>query len=541
MLTSPRRISIDVRDAPAMSALRQILRAGDLAAFASDDGRALLIVAAGDLFGRIVDAATGMGIPGARVSVPAFGISVLADADGHYRHLGLPTGYHLLDIAVEGVGVRIDTVHVDPERRRTYDVVIRRSGRTLSRVMVNARAPGVRGASSLGPSIGLAGRALDQALASTIAGTLAGQAGVWQRYNGPAAAQPVVRGLSGNRVLVLEDGQQTGDIATTAADHAVTIDPTTARAVELVRGPSGVVFGSNLLGGVINVVREDVPRTRPERAASIVSSQLESTTIGGVAGVSTVAPVGRAVVRLDASARGAADTRTPLGVLPSTDLRTGHLSAAAAIVEDDGYVGGMVREYRSRYGVPSTFNGRSIPGAHVDGVYIDLDRTSFRAEGEHEMVGGPFGAVRAEINHVRFVQSEVERGGVVGTQFGQLTSTATLLARGGNTASAARTIGVNATRRDFAAAGSFTGSRPALQHGLAAFYADAASPGRLQLQWGVRADWTQLVPTDTSPSRLLPNVRRRAFADVSGALAAAYSEARGARSLSRKSAAATDI
>jgi iron complex outermembrane receptor protein len=520
VLASRQRITVDGRATPILTILRQILRAGDLAAFTSDDGRAVLIVPAGDLFGRVVDAETGVGIRGAQVSVRAFAVTVRSEEDGRYRLISLPLGIHRLEIVVDGAEPHVDTVHVERDRRRPHDLAIRRSGRPLTAVVINARALGARPASALAPSIDLAGRDLDRALADNIASTIAGQAGVWQRYNGPAAAQPVVRGLSGNRVLVLEDGQQTGDIAATAADHAITIDPTAARAVELVRGPTGVVFGSNLLGGVINVVREDVPRSRPERMSAVVSSQFQSNAPGGVAGISTVAPVGRMVVRMDATARGATDTRTPLGVLPSTDLRTGHLSAAASVVDSSGYLGGLVREYRSRYGVPSTFNGRSIPGAHVDGVYIDLHRTSFRAEGERVRRSGPVGVIRAELNHVRFVQSEIERGGVVGTQFGQLTSTATLLAHGRSTAPTARTVGITATRRDFAAAGSFTGSRPALQHGLATFFSDAATRGRVQLQWGVRADWTHVNPTDTSPSRLLPQVRRRTFTDVSGALAA---------------------
>jgi len=449
VLASRQRISLTGASGTVLDALQQVLRAGDLTAYSSADGRAIVVVVA--------------------------------------------------------TGARANSA----------------PGTALARVLVQATAPGTEAAAALGPSRGLSGVALDRAMTSNIASTLAGQPGIWQRYNGPAAAQPVVRGLSGNRVTVLEDGQQTGDIAATAADHAITIDPLTVRAIELVRGPAGVVFGSNLLGGVINVVREDIPRSRPERVASITSTQMESGSFGGAVGVSTLAPLGAAGVRVDASIRAAGDSRTPLGTLPSTDQRTGNVSAAASVVGHDGYGGGMAREYRSRYGVPSTFNGRSIPGAHVDGVYIDLHRTSLRAEGERRINIGPVGAVRAELNHVRFVQSEVERGGVVGTQFGQLTSTATMVARGRTTP--ARVVGVNATRRDFAAAGSFTGSRPALQHGLAAFYSDARQQGALRWHWGLRADWIALTPTDTSPSRLLPRVRQRQFADVSGALAASAS------------------
>jgi iron complex outermembrane recepter protein len=130
----------------------------------------------------------------------------------------------------------------------------------------------------------------------------------------------VIRGLSGDRVLVLEDGNRTGDIASTASDHAVTIDPLTAERIEVVRGPAGLLYGSNALGGVINVIREDVPRTLPERVTGTASAQGESVNRGFTAGAEVLAPAGPVAVRAGASLRRAGDSRTPLGVLPSSEM-----------------------------------------------------------------------------------------------------------------------------------------------------------------------------------------------------------------------------
>lgn len=128
-------------------------------------------------------------------------------------------------------------------RDTTQRAASRDSSRDLSRAQVlgAVRISAVQGSGPtlVRPATVLEGRQLDRRLAPSIAATLAGEPGVTARSNGPMATQPVIRGLSGDRVLVLEDGQRTGDIATTAPDHAVTIDPMTARRVEVVRGPAG--------------------------------------------------------------------------------------------------------------------------------------------------------------------------------------------------------------------------------------------------------------------------------------------------------------
>ena len=76
-------------------------------------------------------------------------------------------------------------------------------------------------------------------LGMTLADTLSDEAGISQRTMGKAAARPVIRGLGGDRLLILENGERTGDKSASSADHAVSIDPTTAEGVEITRGARG--------------------------------------------------------------------------------------------------------------------------------------------------------------------------------------------------------------------------------------------------------------------------------------------------------------
>jgi hypothetical protein len=177
--------------------------------------------------GRVVEAPGGAPIAAAQVALVDGGRTATTGADGRFALAGAGRGAHA--VTVRRIGYAPETVRL--EAGVPTDVRLRATALALPSMTV--RAPGRE--RRLGDAVALGtvleGAALDRQLAASVAATVAGEPGVTMRTNGPMAAQPVVRGLTGDRVLVLEDGQRTGDVATTAPDHAVTIDPLTARRV----------------------------------------------------------------------------------------------------------------------------------------------------------------------------------------------------------------------------------------------------------------------------------------------------------------------
>ena len=79
------------------------------------------------------------------------------------------------------------------------------------------------------------------------------------RSFGPAPARPVIRGLDGDRVLILQDGQRMGDLSSQSGDHGVAINPASAQRIEVVRGPATLLYGANAIGGLVNVITNDIP------------------------------------------------------------------------------------------------------------------------------------------------------------------------------------------------------------------------------------------------------------------------------------------
>src|SRR5690606_10126246 len=109
------------------------------------------------------------------------------------------------------------------------------------------------------PTSVLAAQDLARQLDSTVAGTLQSEPGIAMRSFGAAPARPVIRGLDGDRVVVLEDGQRMGDVSSQSGDHGVPINPAAAQKIEVVRGPATLLYGANAIGGLVNVITDQVP------------------------------------------------------------------------------------------------------------------------------------------------------------------------------------------------------------------------------------------------------------------------------------------
>ena len=84
--------------------------------------------------------------------------------------------------------------------------------------------------------------------------------GVNNIATGPQAGKPVIRGLTGERVKVLSNGSAT-DFQTYGIRHIANIDPFFAQSIEVVRGAQGVLYGSDALGGVVNVLSPELLST----------------------------------------------------------------------------------------------------------------------------------------------------------------------------------------------------------------------------------------------------------------------------------------
>lgn len=99
--------------------------------------------------------------------------------------------------------------------------------------------------------------------ATTIGDALSDELGVYSNQFGSGSSRPVIRGQDGPRVKVLQHASETADVSTLSPDHAVTVDPILAKQVEVIRGPSTLLYSAGSVGGLVNVTDQKIPTEMP--------------------------------------------------------------------------------------------------------------------------------------------------------------------------------------------------------------------------------------------------------------------------------------
>ncbi|MDQ4086895.1 MAG: TonB-dependent receptor [Pseudomonadota bacterium] len=199
-------------------------------------------------------------------------------------------------------------------------------------------AQGVRDLNILAGTSSLSGADLVREMRPQLGETLTRLPGVSATSFSPGASRPVLRGFQGERVRVLVDGIGSIDVSNTSADHAVTIDPITSDRIEVLHGPAVLLFGSQAIGGAVNVFDRRIPRRVPDDfphvdAIASYGSAAEEVSVGS--GID-VALGGGAVLHFDGSYRDTDDLRIG-GYVLSPTLRAEEL-ARAEEEEEEGHI-----------------------------------------------------------------------------------------------------------------------------------------------------------------------------------------------------------
>ena len=153
----------------------------------------------------------------------------------------------------------------------------------------------------------------------------------------PGVSRPVLRGFGGERVRVLTDGVGAIDASSTSDDHAVTVDPLIASRIEVLRGPAVLLYGSQAIGGAVNVITKRIPPSVPDEAVHVDAlAGVDSASNLAEGGLSVDVPLsGNVAFHIDGSYRNTDDLRIP-GFAASPALRA-DLLAAADEEADEGH------------------------------------------------------------------------------------------------------------------------------------------------------------------------------------------------------------
>jgi len=252
--------------------------------------------------------------------------------------------------------------------------------------------------------------------ATTLGETLRGLPGVSATGFGSNASRPIIRGQDGDRVKILQNSAPTNDVSAMSFDHAVGVSPYALEQVEILRGPSALLYGGSAVGGVVNMVNRRILRSRLDEASRSVDLRVDGANNNRQGAFELESPIGGDwFLHLDGFAQKNDETRTPVftdnGEEPVTGKRVRNSSADSkgvgiglSKVMGADYWGLSVESDQSNYGVPKE-----------TATIIDMDRQRLGFAADQVMAGGLFERIRIRAGVTDYKHKELEDGTVAST------------------------------------------------------------------------------------------------------------------------------
>ena len=468
-------------------------------------------VLAGDLEGRVLGK-NGDGVTNAFVLVEGTDYTAITDSRGHFHFDGIPEGRYTVIVTGNDGSRSEGTVSVPATGEAMLELEL---SATLDKVVVRSSALG-RGMLDLSQPVDIiSADDLDALTEASIGETLSNQLGVNSTYGGPASGRPVIRGLSGSRVKVQQDGIASLDVSALSPDHAVPVEPLLIDSVEIVKGPATLLYGNGAFGGVINMSDSRIP---------------EEGHIGDLSGAfefraDTVSQDRTAVVRVDGgndtiawhadgfrrqtdevtipasaeslpqlASEGEADEYSEGDrFLENSDIESSGGAFGISWIGESGFIGASSSTYQSNYGVPGHAHEEEPAAVEAEeehgeeGVRIDMgqQRYDMKAEWREPLAGLELFKFRLGTNDYEHTELE---GGEVGTVFnndeldGRIEITHAPLAgwRGA--------FGIQVRDRDFSAIGDEAYIPPTTSDSFGAFLVEEREFDAWRIEMGIRMD-----------------------------------------------------
>ena len=233
--------------------------------------------------------------------------------------------------------------------------------------------------SILTPTKILQGNELQDKLGTTLGATIGNELGVSQTGYGTGASRPVMRGLEGARVQILQNGLSVGDVSAISADHAVASPVANARQIEILRGAAALLYGSGSSGGLVNVINDRILTNLPDKPTGALNTSYDTVSNGRAASGVIEGSIGSVAVHVDTAINNNQNYRIPgnsiqapggwsvppegadatnyTGKLPNSFNNQNNLGIGASYIGKSSYTGVSVERLNNNYGIPTTEGG----------------------------------------------------------------------------------------------------------------------------------------------------------------------------------------
>jgi iron complex outermembrane receptor protein len=269
----------------------------------------------------------------------------------------------------------------------------------------------------LSPTKVLSGTELRAKIGSSLGETLSNELGVTASGFGAGASRPIIRGLEGPRVKVLQNGMNVADVSSISNDHAVASETASAQQIEILRGPAALLYGSGAIGGLVNVVDGRIPNHLTKAFSGEAELKYGSVNLEKSASFFMDGASGDIALHLDGNTRKSSDYKIPgfaivddktssYGTIPSSFTKENSLGMGASIIKNWGHIGASFQTMKDQYGIPTE-----------EQSFIDLKQNRFDIDAAIMQAWGIFDDAKFKLGASDYQHTEKEKDGTPATNF----------------------------------------------------------------------------------------------------------------------------
>ncbi len=366
-----------------------------------------------NIYGKIIDSETQLPVERAKIDIiNSNKIVIFSNKNGEFQIDSLKKGDYIISVTASGYKPEYRKLKVKGSDKVEVAISLNPISYIYPSVVVSATPYNSIFQELIEESQVLSGIELQKAISQTLASTLKKQVGIAIRSMGPTPARPVIRGLSGNNVIIKYDGFFNDDLSATSADHAVTLDPLSANRIEIIRGPKILLNTSSTLGGLVNVINDGIPLNLPLKTDLNALILFESVNKSKNAATGITLPFAPLVLSGNFTYKNSDDIAGPDSILKNTDSEMLNYRFGGSFINDEVIAGAVFNEFRSEYGIPGGF-----VGAHPKGVNIEMLRRSIDAKAIFHFHSPILDNIITKFSRTYYNHIEYESNGNVGAEF----------------------------------------------------------------------------------------------------------------------------
>ncbi len=469
--------------------------------------------------GKVIDGKDNEPLLGVNIIIEELKVGTTTGLDGTFEFQNVKEGKYTIKFSYVGHNTILKKIEV-PSKENLL-IRMNEGSINLHEVMITGNPLSIDPKEISQSTMSIASIDLDIKRSSTIAEILNFQPGISIRSNGTATSRPVIRGFSNNRILILENGLRMGDLSNTSDDHSVSFDGSSAEKIEVLRGPASLLYGSNAIGGVINIITEAIPNhvtNKPTGTINLNSSSVNNEFSGNadlLYGLDAFGVHANYFNRKNSDYKDGNGNRTA-----NSDQFSRGYQLGMSYIPSFGIAGLSYADYLNGYGIPLNTSVNSGKGP----IKIEMKKKELKFLIESQKLESFVSSFSLKSGYQDYRQQEIARyTGETGTAFGLKSYSADISFKHKPLFSNEQGVfGLWGILQKYTVSGDEAFTPSADYKSLAAYFFEQIKFDRLNIQFGTRYEFNNIKIPDALISKTFFPAYNRNYNSLSGSLGVVY-------------------